>query len=60
MNAENQFRLLKRVEDHLSEALVAASQLPGGAPLKKKISDALVTATAWRSDQEAELPEEAT
>lgn len=59
MNAQDQFKLLKRIEELLGQALVAAGQLPGGLPLTKKIIDAKQLAEAWRSDQEAELPEPA-
>jgi hypothetical protein len=56
MNAADQFKLLKRIDELIGQALVAAGQLPGAAPLTKKLIDAKLLAEAWRSDQEAELP----
>jgi hypothetical protein len=56
VNAKAQFDLLKRIEADLADAKLAASQLPGGQPLLKKLADAESLASAWRCDQEAELP----
>jgi hypothetical protein len=55
MTAHDQLRLLKRVEAALIDAKLAASQLPGGQPLIVKLHDAERLASAWRSDQEAEV-----
>lgn len=57
MTAQDQYRLLTRIESFLNDAELAAGQLPGGKPLIEKIADALRLASAWRCDQEAELPE---
>ena len=59
MNAHDQLRLLKRIDELLGQAMIAAGQLPGGKPLTKKLIDAKLLAEAWRCDQEAELPEAA-
>jgi hypothetical protein len=56
-SAQDQYRLLTRIESSLNDAQLAAGQLPGGKPLLDKIADALRLASAWRCDQEAELPE---
>jgi hypothetical protein len=58
VNAQDQFKLLNRIEELLDQAMFAAGQLPGGKPLTTKIIDAKLLAEAWRSDQEAELPEQ--
>lgn len=57
MNARDQYRVLKRIEEELQHATVLAGQLPGGQPLIKKILDAERLVSAWRCDQEAELPD---
>lgn len=56
MNAQAQYTLLKRIESDLEDAQTAAGQLPGARPLLDKLADALRLASAWRCDQEAELP----
>lgn len=58
MNAKDQYKLLVRIESNLQDAMTAAGQLPGAAPLMEKLKDAARTAFAWRCDQESELPEE--
>lgn len=58
MNATDQYHLLRRIENALSDAQIAASQLPGAKPLREKLADAERLASAWRRDQEAELPAE--
>jgi hypothetical protein len=55
MNATDQLRLLKRIENNLSDAITAARQLPGGDPLTDKLAAAISLASAWRYDQEAEV-----
>jgi hypothetical protein len=60
LTATAQLELLKRIEANLADAKLAAGQLPGGQPLLKKLVDAESLASAWRWDQEAELPERET
>ena len=54
MTAQDQLRLLRRIESLLADAKLAAGQLPGGRPLIEKINDAQRLSDAWRWDQEGE------
>lgn len=57
MKAQDQWKLLDRIDQWLGQSLIAAGQLPGGQPLTKKLIDTKRLVEAWKSDQEAELPE---
>lgn len=56
MKAQQQCKLLQRICRNLEDANLAAGQLPDSQPLRDKLHAAWMLATAWLSDQEADLP----
>ncbi len=55
MTAADQVRVLKRIDDLLLQALASVGQLPACEPLRASLAHAERIASAWLSDQRAEI-----